>query len=64
MSLIDNPQAGARPDGVGSIEQRCDNVDLLAHPEHRSAIQSLYRRLILYAPKKPPTRRFCDWASP
>jgi Domain of unknown function (DUF4037) len=46
MSLIADPAVAALPAGVGSIEQWCENVDLYARPEHRSAIQSLYRQLL------------------
>jgi Domain of unknown function (DUF4037) len=56
MNLIADPQVSGLPVGVGSIEQWCDNVDLMAHPERRSAIQSLYRQILLSMAKRPSTR--------
>jgi hypothetical protein len=43
---LGDPAVAALPVGIGSIDQWCDNVDLLARPERRPAVQQLYRRLL------------------
>jgi len=43
---IVDPAVRQLPVGIGSVEQWCDNVDLLGHPERRAAVQALYRRLL------------------
>jgi hypothetical protein len=46
MGAISDLEVRRLPVGIGSVEQWCDNVDLLAHPERRPAVRELYRRLL------------------
>ncbi len=46
MQAVGDPEIRVLPVGVGSIEQWCDNVDLLSRPERRPAVQALYRQLL------------------
>ncbi len=46
MDAIVDQEVRRLPVGVGSIEQWCDNVDLLSHAERRPAVQALYREFL------------------
>jgi Domain of unknown function (DUF4037) len=43
---LTDPWLRRLPVGIGSIEQWCDNADLLAHPERRIKALGLYRALV------------------
>jgi Domain of unknown function (DUF4037) len=46
LAGITDPDLAALPPGIGSIEQWCDNADVLAKPERRPAIAATYRAWI------------------
>jgi hypothetical protein len=43
LAGITDPQVARLPAGIGSIEQWASNVDLLAHPERRRALRTIYQ---------------------
>ena len=43
LAEITDPRVAALPAGIGSIEQWADNVDILAHPNRRRALRTIYR---------------------
>jgi hypothetical protein len=43
LAEITDPRVATLPVGIGSIEQWTDNVDILAHPDRRRALRTIYR---------------------
>ncbi len=43
---ITDPEVRALPAGIGSVEQWCDNVDMLSHVGRRTKVKTVYRQLI------------------
>jgi len=43
---IVDPELRSLPPGIGSVEQWCDNVDVLSHPARRREVERIYRQLM------------------
>jgi hypothetical protein len=46
LAAATDPVVRRLPLGIGSIEQWCDNVDVLSQPTRRAAARELYRQLV------------------